>query len=227
MSLIDQNRETAFSDTIVAGDTTLLISIPWNATYASMVAMFDGGKNDKGVFCGGAANLLYRKNVETGLSKSFQYFYGLPGYVTHVLNVVDINGTWQLHDSYFNQYHVDFLGMLSALAAGQAAPASEGGNHLRRMVWHEACDEPSWPVVNPAICKGTVDFHASHYAADIVSTGWWPTLEPQFAVRNLPHIFASFACFPFAISGDQGYVTDMNSSAYWGVFSQIKAALGL
>ncbi|MBN8964414.1 MAG: hypothetical protein J0H89_03325 [Rhizobiales bacterium] len=226
-----QNRETVFSDAIGAGDSTVLLDIPWDASYSDMLALFDHGKTDKGVWCGGTASMLNRKNIETGLEQSFLYFYGIPGFTTHVLNVVIVNSTWHLQDAYFNEYHDDFLELLSTAAAGKATTNQIGSTHSRRAVWTQTIAEPpTWTTnMSPVLCKGVVEYKSSDYAAYKMKTEpkAWMDLASTFSARGLPHAFDSFICFPFAISGDEGYVTDPKSTAYSGMLGRIHEVLGI
>jgi hypothetical protein len=55
----------------------------------------------------------------------------------------------------------------------------------------------------------------------------WIEAVPEFAARKLPHWMDFMTCFPLALSGDEGYVTDRKSESYWGMFPKICDALGI
>lgn len=223
--IMHANRETVFSDVRAGGDLNLMINIIWNDTYANDKNKF-AIEPDKGVMCGGAATMLTHKMAESGLPV-FQYFYGFTGVMSHVGTVVKADGIWYWQDAYFNEWQPDFFGMLADLGVGLPATKQLGNNHRREMAWHEDCNPPCWPVENPALCKGMVEFTSAHYAAKVQQEPGWLALEPQFTARGLPFDIQYAPCFPYAISGMQGYVTDPQSTAYWGVFPMIYDALGL
>lgn len=223
-------REALFVRIIVANTADVLIELPWNGSLEDILRSFEA--EEGGVWCAGAAFVLFKAFIERGLDACI-YFYGFPGGFTHATTLVRIRDDLYLHDAYLNfAYAEPFLDLLRRVAEGRT-PAPVIGTSRRRPVLAQARDEMGW------ISEGTgiSPWRPARPGVRLYSAEMsLPTLHEKYRepdlgealdrveAEGLPRDLASLLLYPFGLTGRDGWVDDPASDLNGGLYGRIVAA---
>jgi len=107
--------------------------------YDELAEMLESG--ECGVRSGGAALALWRVVTDRGL-RAWCYDFGFPESLTHMVTVVEVDGTLEVHDAFFNlSYPVGFHVLLDCLR-GEVAVAADLERRDRKVYLADPAFEP-------------------------------------------------------------------------------------
>jgi len=222
-------REALFVRIIVANTADVLIELPWNGSLDDILRSFEA--EEGGVWCAGAAFVLYKAFIERGFD-AYIYFYGFPGGFTHVTTLVRIGDDLHLHDAYLNfAYANPFFDLLREAADGQP-PDPIIGQARRRPVLAAAVNTLGWFREG----EGASPWRESRPGFRIYSAEMsLPTLHEKYLEQDLrealdrveaeglPRDLSSLLLYPFGLTGRDGWVDDPASDLNGGLYGRIVA----
>ncbi len=227
---VSELREEMFERIVIANKAAYLVDLPWEASIDDILEMFDA--ENGGVWCAGAAFVLYKACVDRGLD-SYIYFYGSPGGFTHVTTLVRIGDEIFLHDAYLNFAYADpFFDILQKVGDG-CPPDAIIGKARRRPVLAASVNTLGWFREG----EGASPWRESRPGFRIYSAEMsLPTLHEKYRepdlgealdrveAEGLPRDLSSLLLYPFGLTGRDGWVDDPASDLNGGLYGRIVAA---
>jgi hypothetical protein len=226
---LSELREEMFERILIANKAAYLVELPWGASLEDILRTFEA--EEGGVWCAGAAFVLFKAYVERGLD-AYSYFYGFPGGFTHVTTLVRIRDDLYLHDAYLNfAYAEPFFDLLREVADGRP-PRAVIGRARRRPVLAAAVNTLGWFREG----EGSSPWRDSRPGFRIYSAEMsLPTLHEKYRepdlgealdrveAEGLPRDLTSLLLYPFGLTGSEGWVDDPASDLNGGLYGRIVA----
>lgn len=222
-------REEIFEKVTVSNTRDHLVELDWEASLDDMLELFSQDRG--GVWCAGAAFVLFKAYIERGFDAHVLSF-GLPDGFKHATTLVRIGDELYLNDAYLNfAYAEPFFDLLRKVAGGRV-PAPIIGTSRRRPVLAEERDEVGWI----SEVTGTSPWRASRPGVRLYSAEMsLPTLHEKYRepdlgealdrveAEGLPRDLTSLLLYPFGLTGSEGWVDDPASDLNGGLYGRIVA----